>query len=274
MIIHILADNKARRRDILAEHGLSILIEREGGSLLFDAGQSDVYVRNAKQMELDLSKVSAIVLSHGHYDHCGGLVHFPKARSFPKVYVHRDAFVQKYSLYDDGSYHDIGIPWRVDELDGLKENLVLTNGVTMLPNGMALLGDIPSSTNFEDIPRKFYMGDGARKSKDMFQDEQMLIMKTEKGLCIFFGCSHPGVINGCLAARALFPGEAVYALFAGMHLDGVEPLRIQMTMHALRDMDIEHIYPLHCTGIMAICEMKRFFGNRCEVLYAGDSVEL
>ncbi len=274
MKIHILSDDKVRRRGVLAEHGLSILIEHDNDSLLFDTGQSDVYVQNAREMGLDLERVSRIVLSHGHYDHCGGLMHFPKTTIHPRVYAHRDAFVQKYARNDDGSYREIGIPWSVDESETIKQNLVLTNGITMVAHNMALLGDIPDSTGFEDIAKGLYTGDETNKSKDMFQDEQMLIINTNEGLCIFLGCSHPGVINGVKAAKTLFPGTTVHALFAGMHLENAGPIRLQMTMQAMVDMNIRHIYPLHCTGLFAICEMQRFFAERCKVLYAGDSVEL
>lgn len=84
MKISILTDNRTKKRDFLAEHGLSIYIETEKANILFDTGQSDVYCRNALKMDVDLNKTDFIILSHGHYDHCGGLIHFPQAKKCRK----------------------------------------------------------------------------------------------------------------------------------------------------------------------------------------------
>ena len=112
MKIHILTDNRAKKRDFLAEHGLSLFIEHENTNILFDTGQSNIYRRNAALMGVDLSRANCIVLSHGHYDHCGGLVHFPESAHFPKIYVHETAFAKKYALNPDGTTcRGIGIPW-------------------------------------------------------------------------------------------------------------------------------------------------------------------
>lgn len=91
MKMHILTDNRTNKRGFLGEHGLSIYIEHEKANILFDTGQSDVYCRNAAQMSKDLKKTDCVVLSHGHYYHCG-LIHFPNTDRFPKVYVHESAF--------------------------------------------------------------------------------------------------------------------------------------------------------------------------------------
>ncbi len=100
MKIHILTNNTVRKRGLLAEHGLPLLIERKDGNILFDTGQSDVYCKNAEYMGLDLRKTNAIVLSHGHYDHGGGLPYFPTS-GFPKIYAHPSAFVQKFAVDSD-----------------------------------------------------------------------------------------------------------------------------------------------------------------------------
>lgn len=275
MKLHILADNRTKKRGLRAEHGLSVFIEYKNDAILFDTGQSNVFSHNAAIMGVDLSKTNHIVLSHGHYDHCGGLIHFPKTDQFPKVYIHESAFMNRYAINADGeNYREVGIPWLMDDYNYIKDNIIFTQKKLQISSNAILYGEIPSTVAFEGIPRGFYVGDETNKSADMMIDEQMLIIDTDKGLCIFLGCSHPGVINCLNYALKLLPGKKVEMLVAGMHLDHVAPLHLQMTIQALLDLNIQRVIPLHCTGIVAICEMKRFLGNRCLPLCAGDSLKI
>lgn len=275
MKMYILADNRTRKRGFLAEHGLSLFIEHENINILFDTGQSDVYRRNAVLMGVDLNKTDYVVLSHGHYDHCGGLPCFPGFDRFPKIYVHEAAFGKKFALDPGGTtYRDIGIPWSCLGHENLKGSIVFTKKNTQITAGIHLCGEIPSTLPFEGVPCGFYCGEGTDKSFDMIKDEQMLVCEREQGISVFLGCSHPGIVNCLHYALKLFPGKRIHTLAAGMHLDNSSPLRLQMTIQHMMDLDIQKIIPLHCTGIFAICEMKRFLGDRCFPLCAGDSIEL
>jgi len=93
MKMHILTDNRTKKHGFLAEHRLSLFIQHENTNILFDTGQSDVYRHNAVQMGVDLNKAECVVLSHGHYDHCSGLIYFPESGHFPKIYVHETALI-------------------------------------------------------------------------------------------------------------------------------------------------------------------------------------
>lgn len=115
MKMSILSDNRAGKCGILAEQGLSIFIEHDGTNVLFDTGQSNVHCRNALQTGVDLDRANYIVLSRGHYNHCGGLVYLPEMKILPDVYVHKTAFAKRYTIESDGlSYREIGIPWSFD----------------------------------------------------------------------------------------------------------------------------------------------------------------
>ncbi len=213
MKMHILTDNRTNKRGFLAEHGLSIYIEHEKVNILFDTGQSDVYCRNAAQMDMDLNKTDCVVLSHGHYDHCGGLIYFPKTDRFPKVYVHESAFAKRYALNAGGKgCREVGIPWSLDDYSFVKNNIVFTRKNLQIAPGVNLCGEIPSTVAFEGVPEGFYTGDNVDKSVDMMKDEQMLIFDTGKGLCIFLGCSHPGVVNCLNYAIKQFPGKKIDTL--------------------------------------------------------------
>jgi len=274
MKLTVLTDNIANRRGFLAEHGLSLYIEAGNtSSILFDTGQSDVYLRNAAVLGIDMLKTDCIVLSHGHYDHCGGLAFFPKPDKPPRVYIHKDAFDKKFASNPDGSLRDVSIPWSASDIS-LSDSITPTSGITELSPGITLCSQVPRVVDFEGPPRGLFRGEAEGRTSDPMLDEQMLVIDTEAGLNVFLGCSHPGIAN-CLSHIAkLFPGKKINTLTAGMHLDGVDPVRLEKTIELMRSMDIGKIIPLHCTGILSICEMKRRLQDRCALLYAGDSIEI
>ncbi len=271
----VLADDKVRKRGILAEHGLSLLIEYQDRHILFDTGQSDVYLRNASALQLDLNKTDFILLSHGHYDHCGGLSYLPDLKKKPNIYLQKSALKHKYVTNPDGKTHrEIGIPWSLEDYARFSDQLVLLEGMTKIASGISLYDNIPLTSPFENAPKGFYIKEGNELSADGMEDEQMLVLDTAKGLVIFLGCSHRGIINSLNYAKKEFPDKKIHTLVAGMHLDLASPQRIEQTIQALQAFDMENLLPVHCTGIYAINEMKRFFGERCQILYAGDTFEL
>lgn len=273
MRFHILTDNRVKKRGLLAEHGLSIFIEYKDKAILFDTGQSDVYLKNARTMGLNLSKIDFIVLSHGHYDHCGGLNHFSNDNQYPTIYIHEEALSKRYALNPDKvTYREIGIPWDKSKLDKIQKSLVFVKKSKTIDSDIRVIGEVPNFTTFEDIPKGFFLERHGEKVVDMMKDEQMLVFNTQKGLVLFLGCSHPGIINCVTYISKLFPEQNIHTLVAGMHLDNVSPLRLQMTIQSLLDLNIQNIVPLHCTGILSMCEMKRFLGDRCNLLVAGDSM--
>ncbi|NMB12603.1 MAG: MBL fold metallo-hydrolase [Firmicutes bacterium] len=275
MKAHILTDNRAAAPGIVGEHGLSVFIEHKKMNILFDTGQSGIYCINAGHMGVELDRVDCVVLSHGHYDHCGGLTHFPTRDESPKVYVHKDAFRKKYALNSDGeTYREIGIPWVLDDLGGIEDDVVFTGGHTSLAPGIDLIAEVPYVTSFEKVNPHLYVGDASHKSPDPMNDEQMLVIDGDEGLSVFLGCSHPGIINCLHHILRMFPGKHVDTLVAGMHLENAEPERVNVTIRQMLDLNIRRVIPLHCTGIVAITEMKRLLGDRCLMLCAGDSLEL
>lgn len=196
MKLSVLTDDKVRKRGFLAEHGLSLLIEYKDCNILFDAGQSDVYIRNAKALQIDLDKTDYIVLSHGHYDHCGGIEYLPDLKKNPKIYLQKSAVKNKYAINPDGkTYREIGIPWSQEVYNRLSDRLILSDKSAKINSEISIHGKIPSTVSFEEIPHGFYIKNGSEMFTDMLEDEQMLVYDTEIGLIIFLGCSHPGVIN-------------------------------------------------------------------------------
>lgn len=271
MKIHILAENTVRRRGLLAEQGLSLLIEDREGNILFDTGQSRVFLDNARKMGLDLGIVDHIVLSHGHYDHCGGLEYLPQGGKHPKVYIHPAALNKRYFKSKE---EEIGIPWKLEDSLPIKENLIENLGTIQLAPHIMLCSGIPMVTEFEPLLTDFLIEEGGSLVLDRMNDEQMLIFDGPDGLCIFNGCGHRGIINSLKYALELFPGRKIDTLLGGMHLKDVSPERLQKTVQYLAAMDIKRVIPLHCTGMGAVCEIRRALGERFVHMETGDSLEL
>lgn len=273
--VHILTDDRVRRRGLLAEHGMSLWIEKDDKSILFDAGQTSVFAHNAKFMGINLETADYIVISHGHYDHCGGLQYFPYKGKAPAIYVHPDAFLKKFASTDkDEPLREVGIPFKVASHDWMKDQFVYTKKPLKIDKDIMLSGEILSFNSFEEVPKDFCHEKDGKMIQDLMLDEQMLIIEDEGELAVFLGCSHPGIINSIKYAQKLMPEKKIKLLIAGMHLDSVSPIRLHKTIQHLVDSNIEKVIPLHCTGFGAMSEIKRFLDDRCLTLCTGDTIEI
>ncbi len=275
--ICLLSENYSRKRYMKGEHGLSIWIQKDDSNILFDTGQSDLFSQNASQLGIDISKANILVLSHGHYDHTGGVPEFCRLNRSAPIYINQDAFHKRYNGKNDMN-NNIGIPW-AEQKDGVNEvpfeRLIMNKGTVNLSDGIFLSGQIPRTVSFEEAPRNFYIDNGKGDlSSDMIMDEQMLLVKGNKGIHIFSGCSHSGIINCIEYTKDLFPNDKIISLTAGMHLESVSELRLQKTMQHLLEFDIDTIIPLHCTGMIPICKMVEFLKGRCRRITVGDEIVL
>lgn len=274
--ITLLAENYARSRNLLAEHGLSIWIEKDNKKILFDTGQSEVFSLNARQMGIDISSADLLILSHGHYDHTGGVPEFCRINHQAPVYIHPGALKNRYNGQGEFA-KNIGIPWFEENGKSavLSERLIVKKGPIHIDENITISGEIPSVTDFEGVPQNFFIDDGdGNISQDMIIDEQLLLIRGNCGIYIIAGCSHAGIINCLKYAQRMFPGDKIAGVIGGMHLEKVSDIRLQMTIQHFLDMDIQTVIPLHCTGILPICEMKRFLKERCKLLSVGNKIIL
>jgi 7,8-dihydropterin-6-yl-methyl-4-(beta-D-ribofuranosyl)aminobenzene 5'-phosphate synthase len=271
--VKILTDDRVRTRSLLAEHGLSLWIEKDDKKILFDTGQTSVFLHNAGKMGISPEKADHIVISHGHYDHCGGLQYLSFDDKAPLVHVHPNAFFKKFAAVNkEEPSREVGIPFEISSQAWMDDRIVYNKQPEEIEKGILLSGEIPRKCSFEEPPKDFLVEKNGCMEKDIIIDEQMLIIEDEEEIAVFLGCSHPGVINSVKYAQKLMPQKRIKLLVAGMHLENVTPTRLQNTIQSIMDMDIKRIIPMHCTGFGAMCEMKRFLGRRCLTLCTGDVI--
>jgi len=272
MKIVILTENTVYRREILAEHGLSLIIEKNNKRYLFDTGQSGVFIKNAKTLGEDIEHLDGIILSHGHYDHCGGLEEYAKKYQLPPIYVRKEAFEEKlYQGKPETDPRPIGIPWKKELAE---KHLVYTDNLQEIDKNIFVLGNIPMRNEFERVAKEMLVKKNMLCVFDAMIDEQMLIIREGNGLHVFVGCAHAGIINAVSYVEKNFPNEPIISLFAGMHLSQAPKEQVQKTMEELEARKIPLLIPVHCTGLLVISEMKKRFGDTCKIVHAGQKIVL
>ncbi|MGQ9652357.1 MAG: MBL fold metallo-hydrolase [Phycisphaerae bacterium] len=271
--ITVLVENTAESPGLLAEHGLAFWIEAGSQCILFDTGQGGVLVSNACRLGISLSRVDAVVLSHGHYDHTGGLAEALRGNRPNAIYAHPDALKPKFARNKDGTSREIGIPVACEQaVDRRRGQLVLTEGPTAVFNGLMVTGPVPRVTEFEDTGGPFFL-DPQCRSPDPIVDDQAVFFESTQGTVVLLGCAHAGVINTLRYVRQLTGERPIHTVLGGMHLVGASAQRLKRTIDELREMNIHRLGPAHCTGRAATAALWDALPDRCVPCHVGTQVE-
>lgn len=268
-----LSENKTERDNCMAEFGLSIFIETEEMKILFDAGASDLFIKNAASRSVNLEEAEALIISHGHYDHTEGVPAFCRINSQAPVYLHKNAFGASYGMtrgvIDENS---CGILWDEKTKQEILPRIRFTDGPLWLTDQIVISGTIPDMEGMRPTETFWRKNEQGELIQDDMSREQFLAVHCgDQGIYLFSGCSHKGVIPALEYAKHLFPDEKITGLVAGMHLFGADGQMRQKVVERIVSEKLDMVMPVHCTGIEAICMLKNALGNRCIVATAGDT---
>jgi len=272
MIITSLIDDLSAN-GLPTEHGLCLHIQlRDGLQVLFDMGQSELFWQNAQRMGLDLKEINVAIVSHGHYDHGGGLVSFLEGNDQATVYVHKDAFLPHYSLREDGLTY-IGLDPKLSN----HPRLVMCDSPLSIQDHLRLFSDVQGSCCYPPGNRLLF--GSTSHVNDTFCHEQNLIIE-EGGLSVLIaGCAHRGIVN-ILRRSTEMIGHAPTYVLAGMHLlkSGLNPADeatfIRQLAAELMHYSHTQFYTMHCTGKAYYDKLRSIMGTQITYLSGGDQIVL
>lgn len=271
MYIRNLVEDTCCREGLQGEHGLSFYIETEKHKILFDTGASDLFMKNANIMGIDLSVVDTVVISHGHYDHGGGITSFLKENRRAFVFMRKEAFGKHYSKRG-ADFVYIGLP---EDLTG-SSRMIYPNQELMSDGQWYLFS---SSTEKELWPEAnhslFTFQDGEYILDDFLHEQSLLLVEKGKRI-LFCGCAHRGIVNIIECAHSLF-GSYPDVVIGGFHL--ANPRQPEQLNRQLAEKTAQKLsqypckyYTCHCTGMEAFSILKQTLGHRISLVQTGDEI--
>ena len=248
---------------VIGEHGFACFVETPDGNYLFDTGQGFGIIHNAMTLNKDLRNINAIMISHGHYDHTGGLPAVLQLTGRIDVYAHPDIFSER--VWSSGEQSRfVGIPYRRVYLESLGANFCLGNELVTVGPGVLLTGEIPRKNPFEqgDSTMTAILPNGNTIHPDPLRDDLSLLVDSPKGLILVLGCAHAGMINIIEYALAQTGRDRIHAIIGGTHLGFSSDDQFDETMKVIDHYQIERIGVSHCTGLPRAAMLHAHLGER------------
>lgn len=275
MKITVLTENtRLKNFDLIAEHGISLFVEKNGYKILFDTGgPQESAIENASKLDIDLSKVDAVIISHGHNDHTGGLLKFFQINDKAPVYLKKEVVGSYYSKRPEGEKY-IGIDSEIPEkhlerLHFVDETTEIAQDIFLVPN-IKKDFPIPCSNHvlFKEINGKLVMDD--------FKHELFMVIKTDSDLIVLSGCGHNGIKNIINTTKEVFPDKKISTVIGGFHLQSgastfevAKKEEIEEIAEWLKSEVAGQVYTGHCTGERAMNLMQPILKDKLNGVYTG-----
>lgn len=257
----------------LGEHGFSALIEWQDGALLWDTGQGFTLLHNAQRMNKNLHNLQLVALSHGHYDHSGGLLPLLRTCGPKLIFSHPAIFTPRYRHKDTGESLSLGMPYPKEYLEGQGASFDLSDQYREIAPRIWLTGQVKRTTAFEAGDSGLYL-DTCGCSRDPFDDDQSLVITTSRGLVVLLGCCHAGLINTLTHIAEKTGRTDISTVIGGTHLGFCSPQQLDQTIAALRSWQISKLAVSHCTGFAAAARLKQEFPTAFQPAQVGYALEL
>lgn len=271
-IINII-ENTSGTDGCVIGHGLCFYIETTSHKILMDTGPSEDILENARKLGICFSEVDIVVLSHGHYDHAGGIMPFTRVNPTAKIYMHRKA-AGDYYAYDgrDKGYRYIGIDPKITELN----QIVYVDGEMKMDDNLSVFCEVTGRRKLPETNKRLMKKVGDGYERDSFVHEQCLVVREEGKSFLFSGCAHNGILNILDRYKELYDAEPDVVV-SGFHMmkktdyTEAEIQNIRDTAHELKKYHTV-FYTCHCTGIPAYERMKEIMGEKLHYVHCGEEI--
>lgn len=278
-IVTLMENGKLDMKGLQCEHGVSLYIEAHNHKILLDVGTSKKFLLNAKLLNVDISEVDTVVISHGHYDHGGGLKWFLENNNKAKIYLKKSAFEKHFASL-----------WKFKFNVGLQEKLLqeyehrfqFVEDTFEIASNIYILGKLPTVSSIPSTNKRLLMAKDGRLEEDNFNHEIYLLIRENNKVIAFSGCGHNGIINIIEGIKPLLREEDKLTVISGLHLKAASKrgkadiaVEVEQASRFLYEQSfLEKLYTGHCTGDEAYDKLKEVLGSRLDRFITGKIIEL